>query len=38
MPADLRATQPVRNVFTGGRLESTELSKLLVDFPVAVFA
>jgi (1->4)-alpha-D-glucan 1-alpha-D-glucosylmutase len=38
MPADLRATQPLRNVFTGGRLESTELSKLLVDFPVAVFA
>jgi maltooligosyltrehalose synthase len=38
MPADLRAIQPLRNVFTGARLESPELSRLLVDFPVAVFA
>jgi (1->4)-alpha-D-glucan 1-alpha-D-glucosylmutase len=38
MPADLPAGQPLRNVFTGARLDSPELFKLLVDFPVAVFA
>jgi (1->4)-alpha-D-glucan 1-alpha-D-glucosylmutase len=37
-PADLPAGQPLRNVFTGARLDSLELSKLLEDFPVAVFA
>jgi (1->4)-alpha-D-glucan 1-alpha-D-glucosylmutase len=38
MPADVSAGPPLRNVFTGARFETRELSKLLPDFPVAVFA
>jgi len=33
----LPTDQSLQNVFTGARLESAELSKLLAEFPVAVF-